>query len=80
MFSGHMLERWSPETVTVNGAQVPLQQAMVNHQLDYWQRPEAMWLWLGLYALAGCIIALALRRWFEGEAGKRVAEAGGQAG
>lgn len=71
MFSGHMLERWSPETVSVNGAEMPLQQAMVEHQLGYWQRPEAMWLWLGLYALAGCLIALALRRWFEGGAGKK---------
>lgn len=79
MFSGHMLERWSPETVTVNGAQVPLQQAMINHQLAYWQRPEAMWLWLGLYALAGCVIALALQRWFEG-GGKPAAESGGRAG
>lgn len=66
LLSGHMLEKWSPETVSVNGVEVPLQQAMVNHQLGYWQRPEAMWLWLGLYALAGCLIALAMRRWFEG--------------
>ena len=63
MFSGHMLERWSPETVVVNGTNMPLQQAMIEHQLGYWQRPEAMWLFLGLYALAGCIIALFLRGW-----------------
>jgi MFS family permease len=61
--SGHMLERWSPEKVTVSGVEVPLQQAMINHQLDYWQRPEAMWLVLGLYAMAGCILALLLRGW-----------------
>lgn len=62
-FSGHLLEHWSPEKVTVNGAAVPLQQAMINHQLGYWQRPEAMWLLLGLYALAGCIIAAFLEKW-----------------
>ncbi len=61
--SGHMLDRWAPEEVVVDGAAVPLQQAMVNHQLDYWDRPEAMWLWLGAYALAGCLIAYFLRHW-----------------
>jgi MFS family permease len=61
--SGHMLDRWSPEEVVVDGAAVPLQQAMVNHQLDYWDRPEAMWLVLGIYALAGCLIAYFLRHW-----------------
>ena len=61
--SGHMLDRWSPEEVDIEGQAVPLQQAMVNHQLDYWDRPEAMWLFLGLYALAGCIIAYFLRHW-----------------
>ncbi len=62
-FSGHLLERWSPETVTVGGTTMPLQQAMVTHQLDYWQRPEAMWLLLGAYALLGCIIAAFLEKW-----------------
>lgn len=62
-FSGHLLEKWSPEKVTVEGVAVPLQQAMVHHQLDYWQRPEAMWLLLGAYALAGCIIAAFLEKW-----------------
>ncbi len=61
--SGHLLERWSPEKVMVNGVSVPLQQAMVAHQLDYWHRPEAMWLVLGSYALAGCIIAAFLEKW-----------------
>ena len=61
--SGHMLDRWSPEEVVVEGQAVPLQQAMISHQLDYWDRPEAMWLVLGLYALAGCIIAYLLRHW-----------------
>ncbi len=62
-FSGHLLERWSPETVTVDGAAMPLQQALVENRLPYWQTPSAMWLWLGLYAFVGCLIALFLRRW-----------------
>jgi len=61
--SGHMLERWSPEEVVVDGAAVPLQQAMVAGQLGYWDRPEAMWLILGIYALAGCIVGYFLRHW-----------------
>jgi MFS family permease len=62
-FSGHMLEYWSPEKVMVNGTAVPLQEAMVKGQLSYWHTPAAMWLVLGLYALAGCVIALFLRGW-----------------
>jgi MFS family permease len=61
--SGHMLNRWSPEEVTVDGQAIALQQAMVDGQLSYWDRPEAMWLYLGLYALAGCVIAYFLRHW-----------------
>jgi hypothetical protein len=62
-FSGHLLERFSPETVTVDGVAVPLQQAMLAHELGYWERPEAMWLLLGAYALAGCIVAALLEKW-----------------
>jgi hypothetical protein len=47
----------------VDGQAIALQEAMINHQLSYWDRPEAMWLFLGLYALAGCIIAYFLRHW-----------------
>jgi predicted MFS family arabinose efflux permease len=61
--SGHLLARWSPETVEVEGKAVPLQQAMVGGQLGYWDRPEAMWLLLGGYALAGCIVAAFLEKW-----------------
>jgi MFS family permease len=61
--SGHLLERWCPETVVINGSPVPLQQAMIAHQLDYWHRPEAMWLILGGYALASCLIAASLGKW-----------------
>ena len=62
-FSGDWLARWCPEKVTINGADVPLQQAMINNQLPYWQTPAAMWLILGVYALAGCLIAAWLRGW-----------------
>jgi MFS family permease len=62
-FSGHLLERWSPETVTIGGVATPLQTAMINHQLGYWQRPEAMWLLLGAIALGGCLIAAFLEKW-----------------
>jgi MFS family permease len=62
-FSGHFLEYWSPEKVVIKGVEVPLQQAMINQQLPYWRTPAAMWLVLGGYALAGCVIALLLRRW-----------------
>ena len=61
--SGHLLERWSPEKVTVGGVTLPLQQAMVENRLDYWHRPEAMWLVLGAYALGGCLIAALLEKW-----------------
>jgi MFS family permease len=61
--SGHMLERWSPEEVTIDGQAVQLQQAMIDHQLGYWDRPEAMWLYLSIFALAGCIGAYFLRHW-----------------
>jgi MFS family permease len=61
--SGHMLERWSPEEVTIDGQAVQLQQAMIDHQLGYWDRPEAMWLYLSIFALAGCIVAYFLRHW-----------------
>jgi hypothetical protein len=62
-FSGDWLTRWCPEKVTVNGTEVPLQQAMINNQLPYWQTPSAMWLVLGAYALVGCLIAAWLRGW-----------------
>ena len=62
-FSGDWLVRWSPETVNVNGVAVPLQQAMINNQVDYWHSPGAMWMWLGVYALVGCIIAAMLQGW-----------------
>lgn len=65
LLSGHLLARWSPETVNIAGKNVPLKEAMVTGQLGYWDRPEAMWCILGLYALAGCLVAWMLRKWFE---------------
>jgi MFS family permease len=62
-FSGDMLDRWSPEKVSVNGANIPLQQAMMNGQISYWDTPAAMWLWLCVYAFGGCVLALLLRGW-----------------
>jgi len=62
-FSGHMLEYWSPEKVSVNGGSVPLQQAMIHNQVSYWHSPAAMWLVLGVYALVGCLIAILIRGW-----------------
>jgi hypothetical protein len=62
-FSGHMLEYWSPEKVNINGVTIPLQQAMIQNQVSYWHSPAAMWLILGAYALAGCVIAALMRNW-----------------
>lgn len=62
-FSGDMLERWSPETVTVDGAAMPLQQAMIEDRVGYWDSPAAMWLILAIVAVAGCVVAALLRGW-----------------
>jgi hypothetical protein len=80
-FSGNLLTHWSPEKVSVDGVEMPLQKAMIANRVDYWHSPAAMWLWLGLYALAGCIGALLLRDWLtrgarferEGEKGEGAA-------
>ena len=63
VLSGHMLEYWSPEKVKVGEEMVPLQQAMIEGHVPYWQSPAAMWLVLGLYAFAGCVIAVLIRGW-----------------
>lgn len=62
-FSGYMLLHWSPEKVSVNGVDMPLQQAMIHGQNSYRHSPAAMWLVLGIYALVGCLVALLLRGW-----------------
>ncbi len=61
--SGHMLEYWSPETVSFHDTTIPLQQALIHDQVPYWHSPAAMWLVLGAYALGGCVIAAFLRGW-----------------
>jgi dipeptide/tripeptide permease len=63
-FSGDWLMRWSPETVTVHGAAVPLKQALIANEVNYWHSPAAMWFWIGLVSLAGCLAAVPLRNWF----------------
>ncbi len=62
--SGVMLAKWCPEFIVRDGIHVPIQQALVNHSLSYWQTPEAMWLVLGLIAVIGPIIMLFLKDWF----------------
>jgi MFS family permease len=52
--SGHMLVRWCPEGIG------PSLQAGT---LGFWHRPEAMWLVLFLWALAGPTLAWVLRGW-----------------
>jgi MFS family permease len=64
LLSGHMLLRWCPEDIG------PRLQA---GGVAYWDSPYAMWLILGLAALAGAVVALLFRRWFTkgAEAGLR---------
>lgn len=63
LLSGHMLNRWCPETVSVAGAPMPLREAMIQDKVPFWSSPAAMWLVLGVVALAGCIFAALLRPW-----------------
>ena len=39
-------------------------QALIDDQVSYWHSPAAMWFWLGLVAVGGCLIAIPLRNWF----------------
>ncbi|MFH0900588.1 MAG: MFS transporter [Pseudomonadota bacterium] len=52
--SGHMLTQWCPEGI---GDQIRA------GTVTFWRSPEAMWLILGIWAISGPLIALALRRW-----------------
>lgn len=52
--SGHMLVRFCPEGV---------RDKMISGEIAFWDSPAAMWLILGVFALAGSGIALILRRW-----------------
>ncbi len=52
--SGHMLARWAPKGI---GAQ--LQAGTVS----FWDSPSAMWLYLGIVAVAGPLLAIAFSDW-----------------
>jgi MFS family permease len=58
--SGYMLVRWIPELP--NGSL--LRDRLAAGQVPFWDSPSALWLVLGLVALAGPVIALFLRNWF----------------
>ena len=52
--SGHMLVRWVPEGI---GQQIQ------DGTVGFWDRPEAMWFILFLWAMAGPILAWIFRKW-----------------
>lgn len=58
--SGHMLTRWVPEKID----ETPLQDVIKAGQLSFWDTPEAMWFWLGLWAVGGVVITMMLKGWF----------------
>jgi len=65
--SGHMLERWVPEGIGVkiaNGADI-----------SFWDRPEAMWFWLFLWAIAGPLLAIVFHKWLTKGAEDKLAPA-----
>lgn len=53
--SGHMLAKWSPEGIG---------EKMVAGEVGFWEQPAAMWMILSLIAVAGVILAIALKPWF----------------
>jgi dipeptide/tripeptide permease len=55
LLSGHMLGRWCPEGIGPR---------LSAGGVGYWSSPYAMWLVLGVVALAGAIVALVFRDWF----------------
>ncbi len=52
--SGHMLTRWAPEGI---GARIKA------GTVPFWSSPEAMWLILGVWAMAGPLLAILFRDW-----------------
>jgi len=52
--SGHMLVRWVPEGVG---------EKLLAGELSFWDRPEAMWLILFIWAISGPILAWLFRGW-----------------
>lgn len=58
--SGYLLVRWVPELP--NGEL--LRDRLAEGQVSFWNSPSALWVILGIPAIAGPIVALLLRRWF----------------
>ena len=54
LLSGHMLLRWCPEGIG---------ESLAAGGLPFWQRPEAMWLVLFVWAIAGPVCAWIFRGW-----------------
>jgi POT family proton-dependent oligopeptide transporter len=59
--SGHMLARWIPEFPE---GEPLLRDRLAAGQVAFWQSPSALFIILGIVALAGPVIALAMRRRF----------------
>jgi len=58
--SGHMLERWVPEGRGL--------EAMCTPEIGFWDRPEAMWVLLFVWAFAGPVVALLCKNWLTKDA------------
>jgi MFS family permease len=54
VLSGHMLGRWVPEGI---GERIRA------GTVGFWDRPEGMWLILGIWAIAGPVMALVFQKW-----------------
>ncbi|MBP6874455.1 MAG: MFS transporter [Candidatus Eisenbacteria bacterium] len=54
LLSGHMLTRFCPEGI---------QAGLIAGTVPFWRSPAAMWLILGLFALAGLMVALLFKGW-----------------
>lgn len=59
--SGHMLARWIPEFP--EGEPI-LRDRLAAGQISFWDSPSALFIILGIVALAGPIIAMAMKKWF----------------
>ena len=54
LFSGHMLTKWVPEGIA---------EKIVADEVGFWDSPGALWLILGILALAGPIICVLIKGW-----------------
>jgi len=72
--SGHMLAQWCPEGTG---------EAIRSGTIDFWSSPEAMWLILGIWAIAGPLLAWVFRGWLtrgtDFELGRKKVEAATEA-